>query len=849
MSKTETRIDSLFLTFPPIEELIIAAAIGLILFFRPFIDGITHPEYNVPFTWAAAAIAAFWCVMVLLGRMQVRFLSPVSLLAVFLFIAVATAPFTIQYSTTYRGLIIWSGYLLLFCVAANALRSRLSIGIVLGAFIVASMAEAIWAVLQVMYAMPATRAQLMRNPEMANIFFGDAAGTDAMRARLESNRAYGTFLFANALACWLLVGIPIAIACANGLYLRLSTVMAEVRRDPKLVMSPSQRSFALYATVAVGIALFVGITTYYLIYFALAYQENANIGDHWVRWIFYCTIVPLALTIAAGVFASRYGARAMLLAFASSVSGLFGIIAVYGLGATYSRGGMIACAGALLVMVALMSGYLRFLLPKSAANAVTGLLIFVAVFTSIQVSLAQPPTATREVKPTPTYENLSLEGHNPSMDAMLDPNTALLRLGYWISGVHMFADNPITGVGLGNFGIAYPHYQILGAGDVKPAHNDYLQAACETGLFGLVAFLVFWAYFIVRNGRSILQEGDRATRWFRAGIFASVIGFLMHSFVDFNFFNPSLATLAFVLGGITYAWLPDVTSVTAPRSRTIALGMLALVVWTLYAGLRVSRVDAALEQDATRRARLAIADMMLERDPGSHDKAFGAYESTMAMFIEDPSVRDSIGKVLIQTGKDAYRYPKQGEVLPPTARRIIQPAQFPAMRKAALDAVKVWIDRCIATDSRFPYDPDLSGHIVQWYDRLRAYSPDPAERLRASDECIRWAQACVDRSPTQFNHYHTLAQTLWSRGEMETSVKQLEYYDAAVAQLKHRAALYPVKPIVWREYAEKCQAYGEALKKAGDAVRGQELVDTANQASKKAGDLEAQIQKIALGRG
>lgn len=134
------------------------------------------------------------------------------------------------------------------------------------------------------------------------------------------------------------------------------------------------------------------------------------------------------------------------------------------------------------------------------------------------------------------------------MDAMLDPNTALLRL-HWISGLHMLGDNPITGVGLDNFGIAYPHYQILGAGDVKPAHNDYLQMASETGIFGLLAFLAFWGYFIVHNGRSILREEDRATRWFRAGVFAGVVGFLLHSFVDFNFYNPDLATVAFIFRG------------------------------------------------------------------------------------------------------------------------------------------------------------------------------------------------------------------------------------------------------------------------------------------------------------
>lgn len=849
MSKAETRSNAAFPKLPPIEELILAAAIGAILFFRPFIDGITFADYNVPFTWASAAIAAFWGVMVLVGRMQVRFLLPVSLLAVFLFVAVATAPFTIQYSTTYRGLINWSGYLLLFCVAANALRSRLSIGIVLGLFVVASMAEAIWAVLQVTYGMPLQRAMIMKNPEMANVIFAQGAGTDAMRARLESNRAYGTFLFANALACWLIVGIPLAIASANGFYLRFVETMSDVKRGDKGISTPEERSFALYATIAVGIVLFMGITIYYLVYFALAYRENANIGDHWIRWIFYCTIIPLALTIGAGVFASRFGARAMLLAFAAAFSGLFGIIAVYGLGATYSRGGMIACAGALIVLVAMMSRYLRYLLPKAAANAAAMLLAIAAALTLIQHSLAEPAAAAREMAPAPTYDDIAIEGHNPSMDAMLDPNTALLRLGYWISGVHMFVDNPITGVGLDNFSVAYPRYQILGAGDVRLAHNDYLQTICETGLFGLLAFLAFWAHFIVRNGRSILLEEDRATRWFRAGIYAGVIGFLLHSFVDFNFYNPSLATIPFVFAGITYAMLPGNGAAEASRGKVVVIALFALIAWTLYAGMRVSRVDEVLQDDFARRTQLGIMDKMLDPPTSSENAAFGAFESAVASVIEDPAVRDSFGKVLIQTGESSYRYPKPGEQLPPTARRVVQPAQFPAMRKAAMDAIKVRIERCTAADAKFPYDPEMCGYIIQLYDRVRAYSPDPTERLRASDECIRWAETCVERSPTQFNHYYTLAQTLWSRGEMETTTRQLEYYDRAIAQLKYRTELYPVKPVVWREYAEKCKAYGEALTKAGDAKRGQDLIDVASQANKTADDVEAQIQKIALGRG
>jgi hypothetical protein len=57
----------------------------------------------------------------------------------------------------------------------------------------------------------------------------------------------------------------------------------------------------------------------------------------------------------------------------------------------------------------------------------------------------------------------------------------------------MAEDNLLAGVGLGNFGTVYPKYQYLGAGDVKPAHNDYLQVLAELGVPGLVAFLWLWA--------------------------------------------------------------------------------------------------------------------------------------------------------------------------------------------------------------------------------------------------------------------------------------------------------------------------------------------------------------------
>lgn len=861
MTKSKPTVSGLgFLkALPPIEELVIAAGLGLILFLRPWFDGITYPEYNVPFTWACGALAAFWAVMVLLGRMHVRFLLPVSLLAVFLLVAVATAPFTVQYDATYRGLINWTGYLLLFCVAANGLRSRASIAIVVGCFAVTSIAESLYAVLHVTYIMPRTREAVMRDPTLLQTYFNTNTMTPELVARMESNRAYGSLLFANALACWLLTGIPLAIAATNGIYLRIEALLAGQReKGAEPPHGPAERSRVFYSTLAVGVFAFASITLYYMIFFIFAYGERADLGAHIVRWTIYCVGIPSAITAAAWMFASRHGAYTMLLAVSAIVCALFGITAVYGLGATYSRGGMLAAGVSLVVLVWLMYTHRRAPVPQAAQRAAAALIIAASLLPFAERAIAQqaPQPAPALQQSAPKAGTLAVEGINPSWQAMTDPNTALLRFGYWISGVHMFAAHPITGVGLGNFSAAYPHYQIAGAGDVKPAHNDYLQAACETGVFGLLAFLGFWGYFAIANFRGVLRETDRAQRWFRAGVFASVLGFLMHSFVDFNFFNASLAALAFVLAGSSFALMPAEEAPASNRGRLLAVAVLALFAWTGYAGNRVSQADNALGRDLTRRVRLAMVDKLNDwvtqpaRGAAQESKMpFMAFESAVALLIEDPAVRDTMGQLLIPTGPTSYRRPQQGEKLPPTARRLMPPESREAVRKATMGAIAYWIDRSVNVDAAYPHDPTVSASIVQWYDKLRQCATDPAEKVRAADGEIAWSEICVTRSPLQTAYYDALAKALWDRGELETTAKQIEYYDRAIDNWRRRTELYPVKPVIWREFAANCIAYGEQRVKAGDKDGGQKLIDEGNRANQHAAELEARIQEVALGRG
>ncbi len=80
------------------------------------------------------------------------------------------------------------------------------------------------------------------------------------------------------------------------------------------------------------------------------------------------------------------------------------------------------------------------------------------------------------------------------------------RLMIWDKTTDMALDNPLTGVGAGNCKIVFPAYGIEGtlqeSGDVfflRP-HNDFLWMVSETGIGGLIAYLLFFIFAL----RSIL---------------------------------------------------------------------------------------------------------------------------------------------------------------------------------------------------------------------------------------------------------------------------------------------------------------------------------------------------------
>jgi O-antigen ligase len=117
--------------------------------------------------------------------------------------------------------------------------------------------------------------------------------------------------------------------------------------------------------------------------------------------------------------------------------------------------------------------------------------------------------------------------------------------------LRMWRDHPLLGVGLGDFETAYPRYQSVSTDMwIDHAHNDYVEAAAETGLVGALLVLAALALFIRLVFRDWKNPFRSQAGWIRLGAAIGCCGMLVHSLADFNLHIPANAAWFAVLAGI-----------------------------------------------------------------------------------------------------------------------------------------------------------------------------------------------------------------------------------------------------------------------------------------------------------
>ncbi|MBS11497.1 MAG: hypothetical protein CME19_07835 [Gemmatimonadetes bacterium] len=208
-----------------------------------------------------------------------------------------------------------------------------------------------------------------------------------------------------------------------------------------------------------------------------------------------------------------------------------------------------------------------------------------------------------------------------STDALVLGDTSTRQRVYlWEDTFRLILDRPLLGIGTGNYEFHIQGHLGEGSLEIKStmerdsgidhmifrAHNDYLEVWAETGILGMLAFVVLMVQ-VLRSVYGLLRRYVRGKEDpIVVGLCAAVLATMAHALFSSNFQNPASAVVFWVVVG--FVWVYSVDTKDRPRlglfntssdgfSFGLAAAGVAIVLFTVYHGYRM-REGAILFQTA-----------------------------------------------------------------------------------------------------------------------------------------------------------------------------------------------------------------------------------------------------------
>ena len=213
-----------------------------------------------------------------------------------------------------------------------------------------------------------------------------------------------------------------------------------------------------------------------------------------------------------------------------------------GLAVTFSRGGYIAAAAGVFLLLGILLGH--------GNHRLKAILLLVVMLTGGSY------LTTHYLSKTVSYMRRVAA---PSEDVNLGmiENSSETRLLLWQAGLRMWADHPWIGVGPAHYDYYFRQYRPEGV-QSRPdrAHNDYVNLLADWGaaggviVFTGIGVFIFWlkkTWPYVRREENDFGTGQSNRFAFFLGATCGLAALAVHSFMDFNLHVPANALVAVTL--------------------------------------------------------------------------------------------------------------------------------------------------------------------------------------------------------------------------------------------------------------------------------------------------------------
>jgi putative inorganic carbon (hco3(-)) transporter len=133
------------------------------------------------------------------------------------------------------------------------------------------------------------------------------------------------------------------------------------------------------------------------------------------------------------------------------------------------------------------------------------------------------------------------------------------RMTLWKTGWVMLKENPVLGVGVGNYSERYKEYvtkypKLYIGHESYSVHNSYLKVGAETGFTGLIAFLAIYITFFLYIVRLYFNQ-NLLGKVLAVGLFVGSVTYMVQNLSNNLIFIPQLNTIFWLVGGLTLAFL------------------------------------------------------------------------------------------------------------------------------------------------------------------------------------------------------------------------------------------------------------------------------------------------------